>query len=26
VSGLLVALLIWMGPETRGKQFLAVDA
>ena len=24
-SGLAVAAMIWMGPETRGKQFSAVD-
>ena len=25
VSGLLVAAMIWMGPETRGRHFSAVD-
>ena len=25
VSGLLVAAFIWLGPETRGRHFLAVD-
>ena len=25
-SGLLVASMIWMGPETRGRQFTAIDA
>ena len=24
-SGLLVAVMIWMGPETRGRHFAAVD-
>ena len=26
VSGLIVAAMIWMGPETRGRQFTAIDA
>ena len=26
VSGVLVGIMIWMGPETRGRQFTAVDA
>jgi len=25
LAGILVALLIWLGPETRGRQFQAVD-
>ena len=26
VSGVLVGVMIWMGPETRGRQFTPVDA
>ena len=26
VSGVLVGIMIWMGPETRGRQFTPVDA